>query len=456
MTVDSLTTQANLAIGGSRARAYAPTQSPCTASARSPCRCCSATAPVRAGTASVIAINALIPVLQKMIDRNVVKDNDAEIALIKSPSQVLKEVKAAMENDDDEKLGDQLKEDFLHFLSTGIETIGKKKVPVEPNPGNVTGNNREEIGNDPSERMQNTPIQQRVAMNDSDEEKKIIYPSQFQPLMDEFENELFDNYAEHLVGLPRKMKRIVNSYMVSRCAAKEMKRSGVDKVFSEKLLKLIILFEQWPYRMAWLMVIVENLQREKSIRVDVEKEGSQHQSYSADENTIAIIKRLTGETAEEFDLSDCLELSLLDVYHTLVQGLIYSPERSFAELQRDGDPQVFEMMLAESTNDSATLKMKDIAIPGKADSKESLRPFAFNLQRHVLEKVQCYLDNCKLEAVEKNKDNVNMPEYSDNGVKVKKKKGKKKKGEMENKKDGLKMIGKYRKKPEFFNHGETT
>jgi hypothetical protein len=78
-----------------------------------------------------------------------------------------------------------------------------------------------------------------------------------------------------------------------------------------------------------------------------------------------------------------------------VQGLIHSPDQSHFQLQRDGDPQVFEMLLSDISAPS-NLKMKDIGLPGEIGSEKTLRPFAFNLQRHMIEKVQGYLDNCML------------------------------------------------------------
>jgi hypothetical protein len=38
-----------------------------------------------------------------------------------------------------------------------------------------------------------------------------------------------------------------------------------DSVFYKKLLKFTILLEQWPYRMAWMLLVVENLQQEMEI-----------------------------------------------------------------------------------------------------------------------------------------------------------------------------------------------
>jgi hypothetical protein len=63
------------------------------------------------------------------------------------------------------------------------------------------------------------------------------------------------------------MKQIVNSYMINRYIANRMK-PGIpsDSVFYKKLLKLTILFEQWPYQMPWMLFLgVDNLQQELEI-----------------------------------------------------------------------------------------------------------------------------------------------------------------------------------------------
>jgi len=73
---------------------------------------------------------------------------------------------------------------------------------------------------------------------------------------------------QELEWKPRKMKQIANSYMVNRYIANKMKpgiRIPSDSVFYKNLLKLPILLEQWPYRMAWMILVVENLQQEVEI-----------------------------------------------------------------------------------------------------------------------------------------------------------------------------------------------
>ena len=40
--------------------------------------------------------------------------------------------------------------------------------------------------------------------------------------------------------------------------------------------------------------------------------------------------------------------------------------------------------------------MKDVSLPGKQGCEDTLRPYAFNLQRHTVEKVAVEIDNCML------------------------------------------------------------
>ena len=116
---------------------------------------------------------------------------------------------------------------------------------------------------------------------------------------------------------------------------------------------------------------------------------------------------LSLEKLEEYE-KGFLDLSLFEVYDKLVQGMIHSPEQPRLQLQRDEDPQIFEMLLSSF---SAPLKMRDIALPDESLSKNtSLRPFVFNLQRHMLQKVQQYYDSCLIHLAE-DKDNAKFAVY---------------------------------------------
>ena len=100
-----------------------------------------------------------------------------------------------------------------------------------------------------------------------------------------------------------------------------------------------------------------------------------------------------------------MALPLLDVYYRLVQTLIHSPTNASVELQRDGDAQVFEILLAESV---VQLEMRDIASvscsggEGNRGLERSIRPYVFNLQTHMIDKVEKYVYNCMVHV---SKDN---------------------------------------------------
>jgi hypothetical protein len=196
------------------------------------------------------------------------------------------------------------------------------------------------------------------------------------------------------------MKRIVNSYMVSRYIANKM-NPGIpsDSVFYIKLLKFTIVLEQWPYRMAWMLLVVENLQQELDIknRTRAHTSKARRSSIEIGESLTSLFKKILGNSGlsgiEEEDHTKYLDLSLIDIYDHLVQVLMHSSDDSAIQLQRDGDPQVFEQILLDDDEDSYFLMLKDIGLTGKKGCENSLRPYAFNLQRHMVEKVSVEIEN---------------------------------------------------------------
>lgn len=367
------------------------------------------------------AIKALIPVLEKMISMPGVLPYDEDIeTCFCSPSQVLETIKSIFATNS--SLDPQVEEEFLHFISIGIQDIVNKKnkgSSVELSSSSVfdEGDQLEQIsnsGDDLLAKHDSTPneyTEDDVRSNEQTHSIQSWYEQNYQPMMNDSESECFEKYADTFAGEPRKIKRIIMSYMVSRTVAKKLNFVlASQKDFREKLLKMTILFEQWPYRMAWILVIVKNIQQEKSLqdkwegavakagvdRILQQKEMLEYQRPSdpIGNNLTSIVARLSKLKRER----GVLHLPILQVYHQLVQSLIHSPENSHIHLQRDGDPQAFEILLAEP---DALLVMKDLALPsGKSASKSTLRPYLFNLQRHMIEKVQHYLDNCILHSVQ--------------------------------------------------------
>ena len=214
--------------------------------------------------------------------------------------------------------------------------------------------------------------------------------------------------------------------MLSRTIAKDLKPSLANEDdFGQRLLKLTILCEQWPYRMAWLFVIVKNIQKETMLKDEwkqvvpakinphdkeddkdvAEEEDVVYKKSSGNpvgKSLTAIILRLSQANKEDYEI---LDLPLLQVFHHLVQSLIHSPENPHIQLQRDADPQVFEILLSDPY---ARLTLKDLALEGCGKiSEKTVRPYLFNLHRHMTEKVQVYLDNCMLHLVQ-NEDKIDF------------------------------------------------
>ena len=85
--------------------------------------------------------------------------------------------------------------------------------------------------------------------------------------------------------------------------------------------------------------------------------------------------------------------SLLEVYQNIVYFVMHSPANANVELARDGDAELFEMVLAEDKEHK--LVLSDLALTDtlKDDGNTlSLRPFMFNMQRDMTEKVARYMD----------------------------------------------------------------
>ena len=78
----------------------------------------------------------------------------------------------------------------------------------------------------------------------------IAQDPSYTPMMDENERECLDRFCPFADGNPRRLKRIINVFNVGRRVV-ELRRgkewSGLAE-FKPKLLKFVIMLEQWPYR----------------------------------------------------------------------------------------------------------------------------------------------------------------------------------------------------------------
>uniref|UniRef100_A0A7S3VFJ7 KAP NTPase domain-containing protein n=1 Tax=Chaetoceros debilis TaxID=122233 RepID=A0A7S3VFJ7_9STRA len=79
------------------------------------------------------------------------------------------------------------------------------------------------------------------------------------------ENRWFCKLSKFLVDRPRAMTRFVNLYMISRSIAKrKLGEKPMSLTFQKKLMKSGLLFESWPYRMSWIVQIIEDVLEEEA------------------------------------------------------------------------------------------------------------------------------------------------------------------------------------------------
>lgn len=375
-------------------------------------------------------IMALSSLLRKMLERPEMFKNMKITHMMKGPETLLQEVTSSNFN-----LDGQLQEDFLNAVSFGIQQMIDSKNITESSSSDSTrdvakadtnlisnessvddsstgvGSKQDVAGKplvststsgldssspklDPGNALESKHLGKLSPKPDEIDGKETQvstfgYAQRFQPMADVSEMQYFDSYAEHVVGEPRKMIRIINSYMLSRVVLDEDNARTRIKNAREKLLKLLILCEQWPYRMSWFLVIAENLEQEKYINRTT-MEGT------AEFSVTGLLQKFIAK--RELNM-DPLDLTLLEVYQIIVQSLIHSPKDWDMYLLRDADPQIFEMLLSfgmemdktPDPQDPSLLRLKDVA---SSSINDSLRSYVFNLHQHMIDKAQGLIDHC--------------------------------------------------------------
>ena len=177
--------------------------------------------------------------------------------------------------------------------------------------------------------------------------------------------------------------------MLARCIVIDCKpQESLNSILFKKLMKMTMLLEQWPYRMAWILVLVERYEREKVMNENLTNETG--------DSIVDIINNIS----EKED-----EISLNKVYKHVGQNLIHASDNKDCKLLNDGDPLVFLQLLSESGEDSL-LTIKDV---GSVDVLReagiySLRQFCYNLPKYKIAQVSAELDKYLL-YIERNDSN---------------------------------------------------
>ena len=209
--------------------------------------------------------------------------------------------------------------------------------------------------------------------------------SRYSAMLTEKQREWLEAYVPFIDGNPRRIKRIMNVLNVVMNCCKMMVERISDDHFA-KLLKMVILLEQWPYRMAWLFKYVENAVQWDHIAETWKKDKDQS-SIKYD----AYFDRSASMSIDEMKSTKASALFLSKIH-----GMIYSPDTFQKELQLDSDPELFiDLLLVEPA-----ITVYDLAPPKAEEELELeqdsdamvLRDYAFNINPGVLSRVSQFLD----------------------------------------------------------------
>jgi len=217
-------------------------------------------------------------------------------------------------------------------------------------------------------------------------------PGIYIPMLNEKDRECMNSFVPYIDGNPRRMKRIINVFNVSRHIAELRcrKTSATLLNLGPKILKLTILLEQWPCRMAWLLQIIE----------DVE------QMCTHDVSDSSLIQFLQGNFKEFYGKthdkslywSILCTIDIQDLYQNGIRHLMSNVDSSNMQ-SIDSDPQLFEGLLLHNTpggksaeSDGAyAITVKDLRSIGRGfmshEHGECLRGYMFNMPLSIVDTV---------------------------------------------------------------------
>jgi len=188
------------------------------------------------------------------------------------------------------------------------------------------------------------------------------------------------------------MKRIINVFNVSRHIAELRcgKLSANLGSLGPKILKLTILLEQWPCRMAWLLQIIENVEQMCSHHI---RDSSLIQFLQGN------FTQFDGNALDESTYWDILcTIPIQDLYQNGVRHLMSNEDWSNMP-SNDSDPQLFEGLLLHSTPGGKSaepdgpyaISVRDLMSIGREmrsqEYGECLRSYMFNMPMAIVDKV---------------------------------------------------------------------
>jgi hypothetical protein len=212
----------------------------------------------------------------------------------------------------------------------------------------------------------------------------------FMSMLNEDDRRCLEYFLHFVDGNPRRMKRIINVFNVSRFIAEL--RCGASRPilpqFTSKLLKMVILVEQWPYRMAWLLQFIEDVKQISTYSV----EDSRMKRFL--EECFGRGKVRHGESCWDV----ICRVGILEVYRRVVCELPISSMDSSNMGTIDSDPQLFEGLLQCNGHDEQSsseglyaITVHDLRPLGcnmeGGEYETCLRSYMFNMAQAITDKV---------------------------------------------------------------------
>jgi len=220
-----------------------------------------------------------------------------------------------------------------------------------------------------------TPLIRPNAAGDTDTGNNEQSFFQYQSMVSEAERKFISEHAKFLDGVPRKLKRIINVYMVSRKIAlvslKIVPENGLD-FFLENLFILTVMQELCPYRTSWLLFIS---QRENPLLEDISTgEEGEEVEHVRDLNS------LLQDIATEEDVDATEGLRLITVYERIISHLLRCLPTARLHLGADSGVTYYKHFLQN-------LRLKDF---------DELSKYAFNLPQFMMADIKMYRNHCRV------------------------------------------------------------
>jgi hypothetical protein len=220
------------------------------------------------------------------------------------------------------------------------------------------------------------------------------------PMLNDNERRCLKDFIPFIDGNPRRMKRIINVFNVTRRIAELRCEASSPNIpqLTPKILKIVILLEQWPYRMAWLLQLIENVKKMSSSC----DEGSMMNRFL--EDYFSHVLPVTGKSWWEKICS----VDIVEVYRRIVCELLSISNIDSSNLGTvDSDPQLFEGLLLVSTEGLCAITVDDLKPLGCIDGGEyetCLRSYMFNMPQAITDKVSILMNKALANYVGNNGD----------------------------------------------------